>query len=112
MFSLVFYIIAAVCILGALLQQAGLIATMRTHHREYYKKLGEPSWYVLLPWEILPSVSFLLYIVFGEFKSDATPRSLLPEFRMARLWYLIGIGFAIFATIGGFVLGNFQSLAG
>jgi len=104
MFGVIFLIIAAICILGALLQQAGLVATMRSHYGEYYRKLGEPSWYVLLPWEILPSVSFLFYIVFAEFKTDNPPKELLPALMMARLWYLVGFGFAIVAMIGNAVL--------
>jgi hypothetical protein len=106
MFGVVFFVIAAVCFFGALLQQAGLIATMRSHHGEYYKRLGEPSWYVFLPWEILPSMSFLSYIIFAEFKTDDAPKELIPALKSARLWYLAGIGFAIVALAGSSIFAS------
>jgi len=88
MLSTILLILAALAFFAAGIQHAGLIVTIRAHYAEYYERVGKPPAIVLTPLNMGAALSFLAYIILGEFKRDEPPEQVIDALNITRHLFL------------------------
>ena len=85
--------------LAAGFQQTGILLTVREHYSDYYRHLNEPPVFFPNPMKIGAGLSFIFYIIAGEYKQDEVPEQVRPSFPIVRGLYLSSVGLVVLALL-------------
>ncbi len=99
MISILLFVAAGICWLAAVLQHLSLVTTIRQYHPDYYQRLGEPAAFFVMPWNIGSTLSFTIYVISGEFKSDEVPEDMISDMKICQRVYFGCFAFVALGVI-------------